>query len=75
MREIEELLKLELLEWNDSSSPSLDVCLGNQGLRRVLRLTQRGRLLGNQAFSALSVNPSQFSKLRVQYLSDLPCLG
>lgn len=44
-KEIEELLKFALLEWvNDSS------LLKGEGPEVRLRLTQRGRLLGNQAF-------------------------
>jgi oxygen-independent coproporphyrinogen-3 oxidase len=43
--EIRELLDLGLLEWSDSP------LLSGEGTRgRVLRLTQHGRLLGNQAF-------------------------
>jgi len=46
-KEIEELLKFGLLDWSESAS------LNARGVRsegEVLRLTQRGRLLGNQAF-------------------------
>jgi putative oxygen-independent coproporphyrinogen III oxidase len=44
-KEIEELLKFALLEWvND------DPLLKGEGPEMRLRLTQRGRLLGNQAF-------------------------
>lgn len=43
-KEIEELLKLGLVEWNEPSSPS-----GN-GASARMRLTSRARLLGNQVF-------------------------
>ena len=43
-KEIEELIQLELLEW--VSSP----LLSGEGLGVRVRLTQRGRLLGNQVF-------------------------
>jgi oxygen-independent coproporphyrinogen-3 oxidase len=43
-KEIEELIRLGLLEWADSSLP-----MGERAGVRV-RLTRRGRLLGNQAF-------------------------
>jgi oxygen-independent coproporphyrinogen-3 oxidase len=44
-KEIEELLKFDLLEWvNDSSLQK------GGGPEARLRLTKRGRLLGNQAF-------------------------
>jgi oxygen-independent coproporphyrinogen III oxidase len=46
-KEIEELLKLELLEENEFPSPN---GRGGSGEGEVFRLTQRGRLLGNQAF-------------------------
>ena len=41
--EIEKLLGLDLLEWSEQLSPD-----GN--LDKILRLTKRGRLLGNQVF-------------------------
>ncbi len=41
-KEIEELIKLGLLEWSDSLLP--------QGEGVGVRLTRRGRLLGNQVF-------------------------
>jgi len=44
-REIEELLKFALLEW--ANEPSF---LKGEELGPRLRLTKRGRLLGNQAF-------------------------
>ena len=46
-KEIEELLKLELLEEHEFPSPN---GRGGRGEGEVFRLTQRGRLLGNQAF-------------------------
>lgn len=41
--EIADLLRLELLEWVDESLPAI-------GVDQHLRLTKRGRLLGNQVF-------------------------
>ena len=46
-KEIEELLKLRLLEQYELPSPN---GTGGRGEGEVLRLTQRGRLLGNQVF-------------------------
>ena len=42
-QEVDELLRLGLLEWNQKTSES-------QRDSEVLRLTKHGRLLGNQAF-------------------------
>jgi oxygen-independent coproporphyrinogen-3 oxidase len=46
-KEIQELLKLGLLEEHEFPSP---IGRGGRGEGEVFRLTQRGRLLGNQAF-------------------------
>jgi oxygen-independent coproporphyrinogen-3 oxidase len=46
--EIDELLKLELIERHESPSPNGRGMSAGQG--EGLRLTQRGRLLGNQVF-------------------------
>ena len=49
-KEIEELLKLGLIERPESPSPRGRGMSEGQGEGEILRLTQRGRLLGNQVF-------------------------
>ena len=51
-KEIEELVSLGLLEWINPSFPFLSSQEreGGRGVGEVLRLTTRGRLLGNQVF-------------------------
>ena len=49
-KEIEDLLKLELIERPESPSPRGRGMSEGQGDGEILRLTQRGRLLGNQVF-------------------------
>ena len=51
-KEIDELVTLGLLEWANPSPPSLSQPdrEGGRGEGEVLRLTRRGRLLGNQVF-------------------------